>query len=365
MSSTETAVHTGFPQALSGFQTTFDQWLETFLRQKAVEAEALDSDLALAFNQLTSFTTRSGKRLRPFLVLWGYRAAGGFDDAEVIPIAAAAEMLHVFALAHDDVMDQAGLRRGLPTLHKLAEAEHSASGWRGSSEQFGVSMAILIGDLAFALSDGLIDHSNLGNLRLARVRSTWNTMREEVIQGQFLDVLASNRREPAPEEQIWKILSFKSGKYTLERPLHLGAAAAGAPEALFNLFTRFGVPLGRAFQIQDDILGVFGEPDEVGKSVDSDIKEGKSTLLISRAYQNANPAGRSRLIQVWGNPDAAPEDIADVRQIILQTGSLDYATLRANELMQEALQAIAGSSLSEQARSVLAGLAEFVLHRKV
>ncbi len=353
----------GFAEALGGFQARFDAWLAAFVTERRAIAAARDHGLDEFLSGFQDYALRPGKRLRPFLVEAGYLAGGGACGEDVMPVAAAAEMLHVFALAHDDIMDRSDLRRGLPAAHRMWEAWHGKHGLRGGGGHFGVSVALLIGDLALALSDTLIDGARLDSDRREVVRGVWNTMREEVIEGQFLDVVASSRPAPTPEQDIWSILSLKSGKYTLERPLHLGAAAAGADDSVAAAFTSFGIPLGRAFQIQDDILGLFGDEGATGKPADSDIREGKSTLLISRAYETADDACREHLKRVWGDDAASPADVERVRAIVTSTGARCYAEQTAERLVQEALDALTAAPIGADWRDTLAGMARFILSR--
>ena len=340
-----------------------DAWLQLALEQNRRQALKLDENLAPLMDSLLDFTARPGKRIRPFLALWGYLGAGGVRTETVLPVCAAAELLHVFALAHDDVMDQSDLRRGLPTVHKQWAECHRATGWKGSPEQLGLSVAILLGDLALVVANGLLETAPLEAGIKDRVRAVWNSMREEVIEGQFLDVVASCRPEPASEAEIMSILSLKSGKYTLERPLHLGAAAAGASDHVLASLSAFGVPLGRAFQIQDDILGVFGSSECVGKPVDSDIKEGKSTLLVSRAYQMASETERKLILSTWGNPESSEQNVEELRNVICSTGALAYSESEAAKMAEEARCALGTAEITDECREILTGLAVFVLNR--
>lgn len=365
LSSIQTA---SFRESLAEFQARFDLWLSRFLQVRLRPAEELHPDLAPFFSCLLEYSGRSGKRLRPFLVHLGFRAAVEASAVQtvddVLPLAAAAEMLHVFALAHDDVMDQSALRRGLPTVHRMWAERHRSNGWRGDADQLGASVAILLGDLALVLADACLDESAVPDRCLRQSREVWQAMREEVIEGQFLDVAASQLSHPAPEDQIRTILSLKSGKYTVERPLHLGACAAGASPQLLEAFTSVGIPLGQAFQIQDDILGLFGDSEATGKPADSDLKEGKSTLLVSRAYSAASPSDRLALMQAWGNPSATDEQIVGAKAAIKGSGALDFARSEAEALAGQARSALLAAPIPEDARLVLSGLISFVLDRE-
>ena len=205
--------------------------------------------------------------------------------AIVIDAGAAFELMHAFALFHDDVMDDADSRRGQPTTHTTFAQRHADAGWQGESRRFGEGVAILIGDLAFVYSDQLMAGAN------ATAWQIWNELRIELNVGQVLDILGSVRgvRDVAQAERICR---YKSGKYTIERPLHLGAALA-APERFAELapaLSAFGLPLGDAFQMRDDVMGAFGDEHTTGKPVGGDLREGKPTPLLARARAAASPA---------------------------------------------------------------------------
>lgn len=351
------------PERLSAFQSQFDAWMKSWLEGFRERSLELDEGLSDILDLLLEFSGRSGKRLRPYLTLLAYQACGGKDPEEVMPVAAAAEMLHVFALAHDDVMDASDLRRGLPTLHRLAEQFHREKSLRGSAERFGESVGILAGDLGLVISDEMIDTSTIPPQRHGELRRVWNAMRQEVILGQYLDIAAASLPEPAPEERIWSIISLKSGKYSVERPLHLGVAAAAADTSLYDVFTGYGIPLGRAFQITDDILGLFGDEAVTGKPIDSDIREGKSTLLISRAYHSLSTQDREFLKGIWGNPDASTEEVLKLRELIRQCGALDHCRQQSQHLQARALCAIQSSALSTVAKESFTALADFIINR--
>lgn len=363
MTSTSSNNTGSLPQRLSAFQSQFDAWLKGWLEEFRERSLELDEGLAEILDLLLEFSGRSGKRLRPYLTYLAYQACGGKDPEEVMPVAAAAEMLHVFALAHDDVMDASDLRRGLPTLHRLAERFHLERSLRGSAERFGESVGILAGDLGLVISDEMIDSSPISTQSQAELRRVWNAMRQEVILGQYLDIAAASLPEPAPEERIWSIISLKSGKYSVERPLHLGVAAAGASSSFYEVFTGYGIPLGRAFQITDDILGLFGDEAITGKPIDSDIREGKSTLLISRAYHSLSAQDREFLKGIWGNPQASMEEVLKLRELIRQCGALDYCRQQSQNLHARALSVIQSSGLSAVAKESFAALADFIINR--
>jgi geranylgeranyl diphosphate synthase type I len=267
--------------------------------------------------------------------------------------------MHAFALFHDDVMDDADSRRGQRTTHTTFAHHHAEGGWLGESRRFGEGVAILIGDLAFVYSDQLMAAAN------ATAWQIWNELRIELNVGQVLDILGSVRgvRSVAQAERICR---YKSGKYTIERPLHLGAALA-APERFAEISPRlsaFGLPLGDAFQMRDDVMGAFGDELTTGKPVGGDLREGKPTPLLARARASAGAAQLAVLDRV-GRPDLSDADIAEIQQVIVDTGALDDLESTIDRLTADAVAALEVVPLTEPARTELAALAGFVSHRTV
>ena len=244
-----------------------------------------------------------GKRLRPAFCYWGWRGAGGPDCQPVLAAAAALELLHASALVHDDVMDGSDTRRGRPSLHRLFAARHAEQRWRGSPEAFGMGAAILLGDLLLSWTDGMYHASGLPADSLRRGQAVLDLMRTEVFAGQYLDLLGQAAGTGTVESAL-RVVEYKTAKYTIERPLHLGAALAGFTEGpVPAVFSAYGLPLGVAFQLRDDILGVFGDPAQTGKPASDDVREGKRTVLLAiararaaaaQARDHRRPARRSR-----------------------------------------------------------------------
>ncbi|PIE32308.1 MAG: polyprenyl synthetase [Ilumatobacter coccineus] len=301
-----------------------------------------------------------GKRLRPALCLWGYVAAGGDPDDEiVIDAGAACELMHASALFHDDVIDDAPRRRGLVTTHTVFADHHRQGDWGGEGRRFGEGMAILIGDVATAYGDQLVAEVN------PVARSVWNEMRVEVNVGQILDVLGSARgvRDLAQAERICR---YKSGKYSVERPLHLGAALA-APDRFDQLapaLSAYGLPLGEAFQMRDDVMGAFGDEAMTGKPVGGDLREGKPTPLLARALGSASPAQRMVLNQV-GNPDLTDDEVKAIQDVIVATGALAELEATIAERYNSALAALQTEVITESARRGLAELAVYITRRTI
>ena len=321
---------------------------------------ALDPDLHDPMVEIRRLVLSGGKRLRPAFCQWGHVWAGGEPDAQaVIDAGAAFELMHAFALFHDDVMDDAHSRRGQTTTHTVFADRHAAAGWSGESRRFGEGVAILVGDLAFVYADQLLAGANPVAWRI------WNELRIELNVGQVLDILGSVRgvRDVAQAERICR---YKSGKYTIERPLHLGAALA-APERFDDLapaLSGYGLPLGDAFQMRDDVMGAFGEESLTGKSVGGDLREGKPTPLLARAIDAATPAQRD-VLDLVGDPELSAEQIAAVQQVIVETGALADLEVTIASRADAALSALDAADVPEPARHELAALAEFVSQREV
>jgi geranylgeranyl diphosphate synthase type I len=321
---------------------------------------AFDADLARPIDEIRRLVMSGGKRLRPAFTHWGYVGAGGGTDDQIdVDAGAAFELMHAFALFHDDVMDDAVTRRGQPTTHTLAAEEHAANGWAGESRRFGEGVAILVGDLAFVYADRLMEGAPAEAMRI------WNELRVELNIGQYLDILGSVRsvRDVDTAERICR---YKSGKYTIERPLHLGAVLA-APEReteLLPALSAYGLPLGDAFQMRDDVMGAFGQESLTGKSVGGDLREGKPTPLLARAVRRATAEQLAVLDQV-GAPGLDGHGVARIQQVIVDTGALDELEDHITALTRTAVAAIDAAPIVETAKSELVALAEYVSWRSV
>lgn len=320
----------------------------------------LDPDLRDPMSEIHQLVLAGGKRLRPAFCAWGHAAAGGDPGAQIVVDAGAAfELMHGFALFHDDVMDDADSRRGKPTAHTVWAERHAASGWSGESRRFGEGVAILIGDLAFVYADQMLAEANPTAWRI------WNELRIELNVGQVLDILGSvsGVRDIAQAERICR---YKSGKYTIERPLHLGAALADPDrfEVIAPVLSDYGLPLGDAFQMRDDVMGAFGDSATTGKPVGGDLREGKPTPLLARAVAGASAAQTEVLAKV-GRPDLGDDDIADIQQAIVDTGALADLEAAIATRTDQAIAAITAADIVDAARDELVALAAFVSQREV
>jgi geranylgeranyl diphosphate synthase type I len=330
--------------------------LAGFLAGQRTRMAAVDDALLPVADTVEAFVLGGGKRLRPAFAYWGYRGAGGMDSDAVVATLAALELVQASALIHDDVMDCSDTRRGEPAVHRRFAARHREHGWHGDGEAFGSAAAILLGDLCLVWSDELLHAGGLEPGTLARARPVFDLMRTEVTVGQYLDVLTQATGDTSVE-RAGKVARYKSAKYTVERPLLLGAALAGAPPEVTAAYSAYGLPLGEAFQLRDDVLGVFGDPAHTGKPAGDDLREGKRTYLVAAAFDAAGPAERAELSGRLGDPALDSAGVRRLRDIIIGTGALGRAEKRIAELTSTALAALAGVALEPEARAVLTELA--------
>ena len=344
------------PPSLSAVAPPVESRIDALLEAEATRWGLVDPELVPPIEALRRFVLDGGKRLRPAFCHWAFVGAGGDPgDRTVIDAGAALELLHAFALLHDDVMDGSRLRRGRTTVHVDFAARHAAASWRGEARRFGEGVAILVGDLAFVYADLLM----VGVPPAAT--EIFNELRIELNIGQALDLIgtAEARRDGVMARRIAR---YKSGKYTVERPLHLGAAMAGRLDDLADSLSAYGLPLGEAFQMRDDILGTFGDPDITGKPVGEDLREGKPTPLLAITTARAGAAGADLLGRV-GSPDLGDDEVAAVQALMLETGAKEETERLVDELAAEAVAALKGAVLNETAQAALVELAAFVAHR--
>ena len=322
----------------------------------------MDPALVLVARQIEELIAAGGKRLRPAFVYWGHRATGASHDPGVLPIAAAVEMLHTFALLHDDVMDRARRRRGRPTAQRAFEAVHRRDRLDGDPVWYGTAAAILAGDLAFVWADDLFERATLPSRVMAGARRVFTTLRSEVMAGQYLD-LRLDRLANVGAAAARQVALLKSGRYTVTRPLEIGRAMAGDDDReTGRALAAYGDALGVAFQMRDDILGLFGDPVRTGKSCLSDLREGKRTVLVLRALSLATAAERATLECALGDPALDEAAAERCREIVASSGALASVETLVRTRHAAAIDAI--RQLPEPARGALATLAASVVHRE-
>jgi geranylgeranyl diphosphate synthase, type I len=345
------------PESLHAIAAEVEARLDVLMAAEQTRWEAVEPELRVPLDALEVLLMSGGKRLRPAFCHWAFVGAGGDpDDPRLIDAGAALELLHAFALVHDDVMDGSATRRGERTTHLVFADRHGDGGWSGEARRFGEGVAILVGDLAFAYADMMMHEAS------PAARSIWNELRIELNIGQYLDLVSSVRGER--DRRIAEcIRKYKSAKYTVERPLHLGAMLA-APDRvdLIEPLSAYGLPVGDAFQLRDDVLGVFGEADVVGKPVGDDLREGKPTALLAITTQRAPRSAHAALTRV-GAVDLTEAEIADLQQIIVDSGALAEVESEISRLTEVALRSLSAASITAEANVAMIELAHYVAWR--
>lgn len=305
-----------------------------------------------------------GKRIRPTCCLWGYVGAGGDTEgarwSRVVDAAVALELLHGFALVHDDVMDGSATRRGHPSVHAGFEAAHRGRGWRGDSQRYGTAMAVLVGDTAFALAQ------RLARTLTPQAAAVWERLIRDLTVGQYLDLLGTARGD-RDQRFAARVARLKSGSYTIEHPLQLGAALAeGLSPAQFRSITCayavYGRRLGEAFQLCDDWLGVFGDPQLTGKPAGEDLRDGKPTALLAYAWSHCTRA-EAKLLDRVGDATLSEADVSALREVVNRSGARRFVERRIDSLREAALGALAGTPLAPSGVAFLQSLADEVTWR--
>ena len=332
------------------------------------EAAASTGPIARQLFDAAAVTLTGGKRLRAQFCHTGWLAAGGDAlAADAVGVAAALEIFQAAALVHDDLIDHSDTRRGRPSAHRALETAHRDAGWSGDSEDFGISATILLGDLLVAWSDDLLESVIAEHPHAALVRAEYARMRRDVTLGQFLDVAQESAWVTQPDSEhaarALEIASLKSARYSVEQPLIIGAAlAGGTPDQLASLRS-FGHHIGIAFQLRDDVLGVFGDTAETGKPAGDDIREGKRTLLVAYTREQLSPDAKDRFDEALGDRDLSDNEVRRLQQEMIAAGALERVESLISESAATALGELGTAHLAEGARENLTRLAEAAIHR--
>jgi geranylgeranyl diphosphate synthase type I len=356
--------------------------LDEFLDEQRSSLRQISSDLDI-IDESAQRLLAGGKRFRALFCYWGWRSVAGVahdnDDLgerelpgldAVVSVASALEIFHAAALVHDDIMDNSDLRRGQPSVHRRFEAWHREQGWAGSGRQYGEASALLLGDLLLAWSDELFD-AGTRRLRHAEAavaaRDEFARMRTEVTLGQYLDMLEETSWRQRPESELLprahRVVVYKSAKYSVEAPLAIGASLADASLPQLAALREFGLPLGVAFQLRDDLLGVFGDPVVTGKPAGDDLREGKRTVLVTLARQKL-PAGAGRLFdELLGDTELDDQQIAMLQTAVRDSGAVEQVEKIIAHNVGVAMTALAEAPLARSARDELGSLADTVTRR--
>jgi geranylgeranyl diphosphate synthase type I len=353
-------VSTEVKVAIDGARADIRSELSLYLSAQRTYLLAIASELEPVCDALDEFLLDGGKRLRPLFAYAGIMASGVKPTHEMVRAISSLELLQACALIHDDLMDRSDTRRGKPAIHRHFENLHQSTAMNGIAQQFGESAAVLLGDLALVWSDQMLNTSGISTESLIAAQRIHDEMRVELMAGQYLDVRESGERTYSVERSL-RIARYKSGKYTIERPLHLGAVIGDAKQRtdgpLLSALSRYGLPLGEAFQLRDDLLGIFGDPSVTGKPAGDDFREGKRTVLMAIALDTLKGAQREMLLGHLGKADISAEKIEELRALIIASGAVEKVETLIEKLSSDSLRAIEDPAIDSSAREFLTYIA--------
>ena len=348
---------------LENFKNKLDKKLKKFLEKKAVEAKKISPEAEQIMQEIKDLTLRGGKRIRAALLFNSYLAFGGKDKESVLYAAMSMELSETYLLIHDDIMDNDSLRRGGTTIHYKYRDKALKKKYSGINvKNYGITMAILAGDIACALSNEIITTSKFKPELRDKAVQELNKIYVLEGYGQTMDI-ESNFRKNIKENDVLSIYELKTVPYTFDGPLRIGAILAGVGDGRLKKLSRFALLLGIAFQIQDDILGMFGSEEKLGKPVTSDLKEGKKTLLIVEALKKANQKQRKIIKQNLGRKNVMTSDLNKIREIVKKTGALEKSKKLADKLVQKSIQELNQIELEKEGKRFLLGIAEYMINR--
>ena len=360
-----------------------DEKISSFLDAREHEMNEISPDMRHIMAYAKSLLA-NGKRFRARFCYWGWRAIDAIPDPldphsgietledlnSILNLSAALEVFHAAALVHDDIMDNSDTRRGKPAAHRAFESFHRSEGFAGDGTHFGVSTALLAGDLLLAWSDDLVNAALSADIPVTAAlatRAQFARMRQEVTLGQYLDIHEEaawpHINDADRLERAIRVVTYKSAKYSMEAPLLIGASLAGAHEEHLDALSAFGLPLGIAFQLRDDVLGVFGDSEVTGKPSGDDLREGKRTVLIALAEHAMHPSARTVFTEMLGDRSLTGEQIGVMQSTLRDTGALDKVEDMIEAYVSQALDALDRSSVAASAKSELGRLAEAVTQR--
>jgi geranylgeranyl diphosphate synthase type I len=344
---------TAGPIDLAGVRDRVEAVLTDFLDSKAGTATALGHPQEIT-ETLREFFASGGKRIRPLLCVVGWHAAGGHGDmGPVLRAAAALEMFVAWALVHDDLMDRSDTRRGRPAVHRTLASRHAS---RRDADRFGDNAALLIGNFGLIWSGELLHTSRLTPRQRLTVQQFYDTMLSEVMFGQYRDLLGTEHTDYDVDTAL-AVIRYKTATGTVQRPLQIGAAIAGATPTVLDTCTDIGLPLGEAFQLRDDLLGVFGSPQRTGKPNLDDLREGKRTVLLALAVQRATAAQRDILRSLVANPSLDEHGASRIRSVMEETGAREAVEKMISDRLTRALNVLDAAPFPPHATAALRQLA--------
>ncbi|MDQ1283721.1 MAG: hypothetical protein QG620_69 [Patescibacteria group bacterium] len=352
-------------ELLKNYKKRLEPEMKKYFQRKMKQAEKVDPLAKEAIRLIADFTLASGKRIRPALVYYGYLGAGGKDGKEILEASMGIELIHSFLLIHDDIIDRDATRHGISTLHETYKKIGCRIAPGKNAEHFGNSMAMIAGDMAAAMANEIIFNAKFSPEILICALDKLQDIVYVTIPGEMLDVILEIKGR-ASEKEILRMYEGKTSRYTFEGPLHLGAILAGADKKMLEGFSRYSLPLGKAFQIRDDILGVFGDEKKLGKPVGSDIIEGKQTLLVIKSLEKGNKEQKKIIKDLLGKKNLTKRELENFRNVIRETGSLEYSEKMAEKLVVDSIKALEDINLkNKEAHGFLEEIARYMVSRSV
>lgn len=351
-------------ELLKNYKKQFDPTLEKYFKRKIEKAAKIDPLAKQAVKMIADFTLAGGKRIRPALVYYGYIACGGKELVNIIEASMSIELVHTFLLIHDDIIDKDDRRHGIPTLHESYKKIGKKIAPKKDAQHFGNSMAMIAGDMAASMANEIIFNSQFPPKIIIKALDKLQDIVYVTIPGEMLDVVMEYRGT-ATEQEILKMYDGKTGRYTFEGPLQLGAVLAGADETTLQNFSEYSLAVGKAFQIRDDILGIFGDEKKLGKPVGSDIIEGKQTLLVVKALEFGDSKERKILKELLGKKDITKQEVRLFQAKLHSTGAYQYCQNLSEKLVASALESLQKINFKNQeAKIFLNSIANYIIERQ-
>lgn len=351
---------------LKNYKKRLEPIMVEYFKVKVEKAKKIDPLSEEAVKIIRDFVLAGGKRIRPAVAYYAYLAMGGEDNEEVVQVSMSIEFIHAFLLIHDDIIDKDDKRHNAPTVHERYKSIAEKLNAKNDHAHFGNSMAIVAGDMAGSMAYEVIFNSSFSDETILEGMNKIQEIVYKTLPGEMLDVVMEAKGE-GTEEEIMRMHEGKTARYTFEGPIHLGCVLAGIKDKeIYENFSKYSLPLGKAFQIRDDILGVFGDEKKLGKPVGSDIIEGKQTLLLIKALEKSNQKQRKIIQNCLKNKNLTSSDISEFRKVVVDTDSLDYSQKLSESLVKESIQSLEKIEFKNQeAKNFFKGIASYIIERQL
>lgn len=342
-----------FQSDLAKFLSKYELYESEYFRKKTRFVSKYSQETVDLYEKLTNFS-KGGKRLRAYLVWLGYQIGGGKDISKILAIALAFEVAQDFMLIHDDIMDRSDLRRGKQTIHRIYEKRFG--------KHYGESIGIILGDIACISAFEIIVSSSLNNEYKVSSQKLFTDILLETAYGQSLDI--ENEYRNFDFDRIMQFTYLKSAKYSVIGPMLMGLNVTSFTKSKVSAIEAYGKAVGIGYQLFDDLLGIFGDEKTMGKSILSDMREGKNTLIIHKARQLANSKDLVEINKIWGNPKSGSRELQKIRDIVRKCGALAWCEAENKRLMVVAKLEIGKLTKDRKLQQILGQIADYVVSRE-